>query len=157
MSENNKPEAKPAAPVQPINPSRFAEGPIHHNRWSLRIEHDRDKRDFNDPVFLSHVARYLRPGDIIEVRAEDLTYFAELFVHDATNNSVRVEILREKTLKTAASLTGGAHMKGYRIAWGGLQEKFRVIRDADNRVIKGGFANEGEALMFLQSYQRSVA
>lgn len=155
MAEPIKPEAKSAAPVQPINPSRFGEAALFHNRWNLRIEYNRDRKDFQDPGFLAHVARFLRPGDIIEVRSEDLSYFAELIVHDATNTSVRVEILREKTLKTAANL--GKIPEGYRIAWGGQHEKFRVIRESDSKTIKGGFASEADASLFLQTFARSQA
>jgi hypothetical protein len=154
MDKSNKPEATPAAPVQPVNQSRFAEAALHHNRWSLRIEYNRDKQDFTDPRFLAHVARFLRPGDIIDVRSEDMSYYAELFVHDATNNSARVEVLREKTLQGAVA-TAGAQMKGYRIAWGGLQEKHRVIRESDGRVLRGGFASEADAILFLQSLTRA--
>jgi hypothetical protein len=90
-----------------------------------------------------HVASHLRPGALIEVQPEGLTYFAQLIVIDSGTNWAKVKLLSFVDLLGEAKApdqepvksetTAGAYTIKRAGAW------FQVIRTSDREVIKTGF------------------
>ncbi len=70
--------------------------PAEYDRivWSVTPEADVSLKDLMAPDYWAHVAKSLKPGARIEVLPDSRSWFAELIVRSATDNSVNLAVLR---------------------------------------------------------------
>src|SRR5690349_16586133 len=95
-----------AAPVQEkkyhLKEARFKRAENERTIWTATVEAGIPFEDVLKPEFWAHIASkmYNPPhrtgwGDRIEVYPDDMTYYAELFVHDAGPNWAKVSVLQK--------------------------------------------------------------
>lgn len=100
------------------------------------------------------VAYKFKPCDIIEVHAEDGSYFAELYVRAAGKNWMKVALLRKVELEPAQAAFSNPEFEA---AWKGPHRKFTVIRSSDNQIVKDGFDTREQAVDYIKSHTKAMA
>lgn len=87
-------------------------------------------------------------GDILEVLAEDGSFYAELLILGSTMEELFSKInyfvfhLETKEL---------LEVPAYKIEWKGPKNKFAILRKADDSIFRQHFSSKEEALSFLQN------
>lgn len=104
--------------------------------------------------FWSLVGYKLKPGDLIEVHAEDGSYFAELYVRAAGRNWAKVALLRKIELEPVSVALGSPEFEA---AWKGPHRKFSAVRISDNQIIKDGFETREQAVDYIKSHVKALA
>jgi len=156
-------KAKPGAtePVEearrvvPLQVTRWQLGEFLNNRHSVSPASGTPFEDLLRPEFWANITR-MAAGDIIEVRPEDQSYFAELYVLKRDRNSATVAVIREPVRLVAAykPLPGEVN---FDVEFAGSMAKWRVVRRSDKSVMRDKFNSEGEARKWLADYERMVA
>jgi hypothetical protein len=103
--------------------------------------------------FWAHVSAKLKPGDRIEVQAEDGSYFAELLVQDAGRLYARVAALRHVQLTAIDVKEDGLKSGEYEVAWKGPALKWCVLRGKDR--LKGGMTKD-VALSWMHEHMKAA-
>jgi hypothetical protein len=138
-------------------------GNAEHKRtiWDVDAAAGDTLLDLLRPDYWSHVARNLRPKDRIEVICEDNSYFAELYVFEASSNWAKVGLLRYDVFAENAAQHGvtAQGTPEYKITHGGNVHKWRVIRTADGECITKNqpFTTQREAEEWLFEYRKALA
>lgn len=109
--------------------------------------------DLTRPAFWGHVAMRLRAGDLIEVLAEDNSFYAEVLVRSARRLDATVSILR--FVKLEKPELDASIIDGYEIKFRGARAKFTVLRGKD--VLKDGFDTEEMAQAYLNAHLKAMA
>lgn len=104
--------------------------------------------------FWSLVSHKFKPGDLVEVHAEDGSFFAELYVRAAGRNWAKVALLRKVELEPVNLSHGSPE---YEATWKGPHRKFSVVRLADNSIIKDGFEAREQAVEYIKSHVKAMA
>lgn len=138
------------APAKPekvfkIHESRFALAESKRNVWFATPVEGTPFGELLQPAYWSHIARRLRPGDLIEVVPDENTYKAFLVVLDAGQNWAKVALDRKVDLSPPASVAAGDINKEYAVEWKGPHWKHAVIRVSDKQVVEKGFNTRDEA------------
>jgi hypothetical protein len=144
-------------PVKPLprmlHPARFSQATYATNRWSvtydLTVPYDR----MFEPDFWSHIANKLRIGDIIEVHAEDTSWFAEVYVVAAHRLSAKVVLLRRVDLAPAAEVAATA--SPLTVKYRGPHARYCVMRGES--VVGEKFQTEAEAMVELAKLRNAFA
>lgn len=90
-------------------------------------------QDLQAPEYWTHIARKLKPHDIIEVIPQDTAYYAKLLVIDSDKLWARVFVLEYKEIAAASSGQSTPNKRdNYKVVWGGGAVKFRVHNASDN-------------------------
>lgn len=138
-----------------MSPSQFREY-AHVNRlWRCNPEVATSFEDLFRPEYWAHVAATVLAGDRIEALAEDMSYFAELLVVDASRNWVKVKLLRkvELTEEEAEPLVVDEE---YEVKWRG-NRRWSVVRRVDGAVLQENLASKAEGYAWLADHQKKVA
>lgn len=123
-----------ANPTPRLHPSHFFSAETRRNVWSVVPVFGTDYKSLLMPTYWSNVARRLRPGDLIEVTAEDGSYFAQLFVLAAEDKAAAVAQLSYTELHTVEMPDAA---DGFEVRWGGPIVKWCAVRMKDHqRVIE---------------------
>lgn len=148
-------EAVETRRVVPLQVTRWQLGEFLNNRHSVSPASGTPWEDLLRPEFWANITR-MAPGDIIEVRPEDQSYFAELYVLKRERNSATVAVIREPVRLVAAykPLPGEVN---FDVEFAGSMAKWRVVRRSDKSMMRDKFATEGEARRWLADYERMVA
>jgi hypothetical protein len=125
--------------------ARFSLASYATNRWSVTFDPNTPYERMFEPDFWSHVGRKLRIGDIIEVHAEDTTWFAELYVVAAHRLSAKVVLLRKVDLAPASEVAAPASPLS--VKYRGPHARYCVMRGEN--VIAEKFQTEAEAMVEL--------
>lgn len=104
--------------------------------------------------YWSMVAYKFKPCDIVEVHAEDGSYFAELYVRAAGKNWAKMALLRKVDLEP---MSAGVATPEYEVAWKGPHRKFVALRTADNEIIKDGFVTREQVVEYIKSHVKALA
>lgn len=153
---NVAPQKLPSDPPA-LQMSAFREANAGRNIWRVDVAPDLKPQDLCNAAYWANVARQLRHGDKIEAECEDASWYAEYFVTDAGVNYARVKLLASFKLESGEPGTAaGQTVAGYSVKWGGIREKYRVIRDADAKVLHTGCQSKGEAYGWLERYARTT-
>lgn len=141
--------------VVPLQVSRWQLGEFLNARHSVSPAAGTPFDDLLRPEFWANIVR-LKPGDIIEVRPEDQSYYAELYVIRRDRNAASVCVIREPVkLEPAYKPLPGAVK--YAIEFAGPIGQWRVRRLSDNAVMKDRCGTENDARRWLSDYERVVA
>lgn len=146
-----------AKKVEPIHPMRVSL--VEHKEQALHIQvpYGIEPRDMLPVAYWTHIAQQLTPFTHIHAYAEDGAWYAEFMVRDNGVNWAKVALLREVRLEKINPERRIVILPGHTVGWAGTFSKWRVIRDADNQVLRSNFATEGEAYAWLSEYAKSVA
>lgn len=117
-------------------------------------EHGTKFEDILTETYWSMVAYKLKPCDIIEVHAEDGSYFAQLYVRATGTNWAKVSPVSFAQFDKSEVKHGSSE---YEVAWKGPHRMFAVIRLADNEIIKDGFKAKEHAEEYLKSHSKAMA
>lgn len=104
--------------------------------------------------FWSAVSYKFKPADIIEIHAEDGSYFAELYIRAAGRNWAKVAVLRKVDLDPVEAQFS---MPEFETAWKGPARKFAVIRLSDKEIIKDGFDTKEQAADYIRGHVKALA
>lgn len=106
--------------------------------------------------YYAHVASKLEPSNLIQVEAEDSSFWALLLVRVVSGMDVIVVPLIEKRFDQiqADSLDTGGH---YVAQWGGRHDKWRVMRKSDNYKMTSGLNSKLEALKWIVEHEKALA
>lgn len=126
------------------NRFRLAEG--MRNVWYVSVESGIGWKDIMKPEFWTHVAKSLRPGDIIEVMEESSLYYGRVLVRNVDRVSAVVQQLDFYDL-TKAPMGEAAKEESYSIEWKGPIRKHAIMRG--NAVVAEGFGSKEEAQKHL--------
>jgi hypothetical protein len=111
--------------------------------------------DVQQPEFWAHVATKLRRMDMIEVLAEDESYYAELLVMDAGVGFAKVKMLRFVELEAAGESTEAN--SAFKIEWKGIAKKYSVIRKSDSVTLRDGFTKKFDAETWVRGHASAMA
>lgn len=97
----------------------------------------------------------VKPGDRIEVYAEDGTYFVELIVRDVSRAGLRVASLR--AVKFDDGEQKGEDFGDFEVKWQGQRYKFAVIRKSDKQRVSEGHQQKDQAIDWLREHLKAFA
>lgn len=148
---------KPTAPRKmPAAPIRMQLAEQMRNIYRLIVPNEAQLKDVLEPGFYVHLAKKLRPGDRIEIKPDDGSYFAEVEVQDVGGGYAKVALLREVKLETVTR-SAASILPGHSTEWGGEHIKWRVIRESDRRVLKDQLPTQTDALNWLSNHAKAQA
>lgn len=124
--------------------------------WLVYAPADTEPDDLLSPAFWAHNAARFTRLDAIEVWAEDMSWYAELRVLDSGNNWAKVHRKELHQLQALVPEDSATLLAGHTVKWGGPFAQYRVIRDADQHVLKDKFAIKGDAYAWLANYGKTV-
>ena len=152
--------APPAVPIalapkpRKAHPSKFKEAASARNVWHHVLDQNTKYDDLLTPEYWAHVAKTLRPGDKIEVIAEDSSFWAELFVLATANQAAAVVEIRKVALQSVELPDAQA---GVKVEWKGPNLKWCVYRTKDNERIQSGIDTRMAAQTAAGEYMRTVS
>jgi hypothetical protein len=146
---------KPATSKSPkVHPSYFFEASNRRNVWATVVAHGAPYDALLKPEYWTHVAKRLRPGDLIEATAEDGSYFAQFFVVSVAPNAAAVVEISKTDLQ-AIELPDAT--SGFEVKWSGPVLKFTVTRLADNVRVATGLDTKQAATEAMGNHIKALA
>lgn len=113
--------------------------------------------DITQRSFWSFVATKLKPEDPVRVFAHDKTWMAECLVINSTDTEATVVILHKHDLKPKYLEDEAQNSEMYKVDFVKGPARWRIIRLADNTVIRSHFESEAAAKKELNDYVKMVA
>lgn len=145
---------KPGRNTQPITQSRHFLSEVVAARHSISPEADTPFEDVLKPGYFANIAARLRPTDIIEVRPEEGSYYAELFVWGAGKSHANVSTISYTRRPSGMTMK---IVEGFEIEFRAGPTMYRVIRTSDSKEIKSGFTNPDDATDWLIANRKQFA
>lgn len=131
---------------------KFAEN--ERNQWFVVPEAGTDFDALLDPAYWAHVSAKFKPCDIIEVHAEEGSYYGRLLVQDAGKLYAKVAKLEYVELDKVEVTQSNPALTGHEVKWRGPIHKWCVVRGPD--VLKEGL-QKSEAHAWLGQYSKTLA
>lgn len=157
------PAAEPARgepkKVRPASAERLGLAEHKELHYHYEVEAGVEPEDLLSVAHWTHIAAQLRQFTQINAWAEDLRWYAEFLVIDVGANWAKV-VMKKGSVTKIEKLDPQRKvvmLPGHTVAHGGTFAKWRVIRDADNMVLRDKFATEGDAYGWLADYAKSIA
>ena len=169
-----KAAAKPAAdagrawPDENRDPGRLAK-PLAVSRcallehmdpgYSVCLERGTPYEAVWEPSFWANFAMWkkIQPGQTVHVSNDEQSFFAVLKVLDCGRNWAVMGqfhfVSRDAMVRARPPLK---QRPKHIVQWAGPIDKFRVLREADNAVIKTGFDSELAATTYVADYERRL-
>lgn len=136
-----------------LTPNRFNLAEHQRNIFDVIPEKDTPFDALLTDKYWAHVSAKLKPGDRIEVRAEDGSYYAELLVLDAGRLYAKIAVLLHVELEPVEVKEGGLTAEGYEVKWCGPKLKWCVLRGQDR--LKGEMS-KSEAVLWMQNHAKAA-
>lgn len=152
------PIVKPAL-ARPVPTSSYALAPFRETRHIIFPAKGVTMWQILQPEYWSHIARKLRPFDLVVVHPEDKSFWAELLVIDMTTIDAKVRVLRYETFgeETYVGDHGATVSRGgYLCEHAGSQIQWRIVRLSDMKTIKDGMTNQAAAESHLTAHLKAV-
>lgn len=130
--------------------------------YDARVEVGTTVEEILRSDFYMHIAKKLRPQDILRLHWQDMTKFVEVYVIDSGPNWTKVKLLREvsldKEIEEVRNLRENAVESNglYEVQWGSPSVKWRVIRKEDRAVVKEGFATKEEGNAWVTNHIKAL-
>ncbi len=109
--------------------------------------------------YWAHVARQLKPYNMVECRSEDGTFWGLVLVMEVGRNWAKVHPLQYVALDTkdvAQTRTAMESKSEYRVEWKGPVKKHAVIRNKDDAIVHEGSASKVDAQAWLVDHLKTV-
>lgn len=140
--------------TQPITMSRHALTEVVAARHSISPEAGTPFEDVLKPGYFANIASKLHPTDIIEVRPEEGSYYAELIVWNAGKAHANVSPVMH--VKRPSGMTMKI-VEGFEVEFRAGPTMYRVVRASDGTEIKSGFSNPDDATDWLIANRKQFA
>lgn len=127
----------------------------YRESWEVVVPSETTIADLERAEFWVHVAKRLRRQSKIDVLWEDESRYAELIVLSSGTGFAKVKTLR--TVEFDAADENNAPLDGFSVKWGGPHDKFRVVRNSDNLVMRKDFVKKSDAEAWARGHQAVVA
>ena len=141
-----------------VMPSEFTEARFKTNIWAMTAKAGTPYEAIkNDTAYWAHImsgGKHPQPNDIIQVHAEDMSFYAELYVVSVDTKAARVRELRYIPLDNTPLKVIPPE---YDVEWAGPHHRWRVVRVSDKSVIEKGFASEAEARLHAIQTNKKIA
>jgi hypothetical protein len=130
-------------------------------RWSAALQEGQVLEDAMAPEFWSNVARgdqrSLMAGDVVEVRAHDHSFFAELYVRKVDQGSALVALIRATDfVDHAAEAKAAKHDGVLAPRWNLGRKCFDVIRPSDKEIISTGHKLKEDAQAWIADHLKAL-
>lgn len=148
----NAPAAPVPAPAAPekvaihLSPARLSLAEQVRNIYRVVPADSTPYEAIFDPAYWAHVGGQLRPGDILEVVAEDTSYFATLFVTAATHLAAHVVELSKYDLTEALQAEQPAEAFDVKF---NQALNWTVIRKRDNARVAEGLKDKAAGFAWI--------
>lgn len=109
--------------------------------------------DFLRPEFWGLVSKNFSPGDHVEVRTDDMTFWGEYLVLANDRTWAKLHPLREVKLPSAEARQVSPE---YKVEHKGPHKKYCVIRIKDSSIVHEGEPERLGAERWLESYLRTI-
>lgn len=139
-----------------LTESRFRDASFWRNVFASNPEEGTTLDDMKAESYWAHVAKFLRPWDKIEVRAENGSFYAEFIVRDSGRNWAKVELVFSHTFGTGGVEQRTPADPEYVSKYAGPHAKWRVTRKSDNATMRDGFAQQGDADQWIKEHIKSL-
>lgn len=136
--------------------ANFKQSEFAYARMSATISVDCKFEECLKPEFWSNVAHILRKnpatntpdrsGAIIEVRTEDHSFYAELYVRSVHDQGLTVAVIKDPVYFGPAEVKSNV----FKIRWNGSKKGFDILRVSDNALV--GDANNIKTKEDAQSW-----
>lgn len=138
--------------------SRFTDAEFSHRTFRAQPEHTDELTDTLKAEYWKHVARFLRPGAIIQAVWEDNSKFAEYLVLDVQEGGTgaKVALLRKEALVCFDEGIYVGKENEYRIEFGGNFHKWRAIRTSDGTAVVQQALSELDCKNKLAEYRKAL-
>jgi hypothetical protein len=162
------PKQEPARLIAPINADRMKLTEHNTAQFDIVLVAGTEPDDILPVAFWSHLAHTFegakKQGDVLlNVKTEDLKWRAQLEVVDAGKNWARVVFMSTEDGKRLITKLGGLQshkvvfLPGHTVNYAGVFAKWRIVRDADGKVLSEKHNTEGDAYAWLSEYAKSIA
>ena len=135
-----------------LSERRIEEAAYGRNSWRIVPVHGTPLEDVLMPGYWVHIAKRLKPGDLIEVDAEDFSSWALLKVRDADDYTANVVVIIRKDFEATKKMVSPAD--DYTIDFKGPIHKHRVLRNGV--VLKEGISTKAEAQKWSIDHQETM-
>ena len=132
---------------------RFAEAPAAHMRWAVNLPHTHNLDDLLTPAYWANVCRRLRKGNIVEVRAEDHSFYAEYYVLEVAPSFAIVKQLTHYKLHDGVK-TGSMANDKYYAKYMGPSWDWCVGRESDHEIIERNLGSKAAALSRIKELMK---
>jgi len=143
-----------------LQPALLRNAEFERTIYTVTPEHGTQFEAMLQPKYWANVAYKFKPGDRIEVTAENGEWYAELMVIACARLWAKVAPLRFVELTEAAPAGEAAAesdpANDYKVGWGGNSAKWRVTRESDKQVLRDKFQTREEAESWLKDYLKAV-
>lgn len=109
--------------------------------WVVKPEPGVTLEQLLQPESWAHVAKSLKPGDLIDVLSADNEWYAELFVRASTDNETKLAVLKHYVFSESKPTVDGEVEVKHR----GEAKKWSVLRKSDKAVLVEGLETRGAA------------
>jgi hypothetical protein len=128
----------------------------NYNRFRITVSPETTKEMLLDSRYYRDIIKHHKLsnktmfsfGDILEVQAEDGSFYAELFISGSNTEELFVKL---NYLTNHDKKGKELEIPSYKIEWKGPKNKFAIIRKTDNSIFKQNFSSKEEAHSFLQN------
>ena len=151
-----------------LDPERFKLQEFESNDYVVTIESGITREQLLDPAFFAHVAAKLRPYNEIRVRCDDGTIYARLLILTCDRTWARCRVLEwhdltsrdvaqtQATAVESPAVADADPANRFRIENKGPHVKWRIVRIADNAVVREKEETKAAAQAWLNDYLRVI-
>ena len=135
-------------------PANFKLVEAAHNTWHDDAEPGVVYDDILKPEYWAHIARGVKVGDHIQVKAMDGTFFAWLMIEAVTGTGVFVsELLFRKEVGVVEQAVEG----DFYVQWVRGDDRWRIVRASDKEVVDRGYPNKTTAEEAMNAMIKKVS
>ena len=137
----------PAASGAQLPPTRLKHAEYVRSHYRIEPIAGASLNDVCAPDYLGHVAAQLRPGDLLEIMPECMSWYAEAIVVDATKLSARIQ----PTLGPVSIDAGEQVLASdiFAARWISPTARFGVVRKADDQLMAKQFPTKADAEQWI--------
>lgn len=120
----------------------------NNDRWSVVLETHHTRADIMTPRFWTSISNKFKPGDILDIRYDNESVYAEFIVIEADRLGARLQELRWVELGGTGSDVA-IDTSDYKYEWKGPHMKHCVVRSDDGEIIMKEFPSRDAALLWI--------
>ena len=148
--------------IAALSPDRLAQYESTVAEYRVYVPAGLEPKDLLTVAFWTHFGGLFQAAKksgevIIHAFAEDRKWVARYWVLDAGINWAKVAMLDSCEVEPVALGARIMLLPGYTVENGGIFAKWRIVRDADRKVIRDRFETEGDAYGWLADFAKSLA